>query len=53
MAKKENRVIVTLCSTESAHRYTTTKNKTSKPGRLELRKYDPIVRKHALYRESK
>lgn len=53
MAKKENRVIVTLCSTESVHRYTTTKNKASLPGRLEIRKYDPFVRKHVLYRESK
>lgn len=53
MAKKENRVIVTLCSTESAHRYTTTKNKANDPSRIELMKYDPFVRKHVLYKESK
>lgn len=53
MAKKDNRVIVTLCSTESAHRYTTTKNKTNNPGRIEFKKYDPVVRRHVLYKESK
>lgn len=53
MAKKDNRVIITLRSTESAHTYTTKKNKATTPGRLELRKYDPIVRKHVLFRESK
>ncbi len=53
MAKKENRIVITLRSTESAHTYTTTKNKTKTPGRLELKKYDPVLRRHVLYRESK
>jgi large subunit ribosomal protein L33 len=53
MAKKDNRVIVTLRSTESAHTYTTTKNKANTTGRLEFKKYDPVVRKHVLYKESK
>lgn len=53
MAKKDNRIIITLRSTESAHTYTTTKNKTNDPGRLEMKKYDPSVRRHVLYKESK
>lgn len=48
------RTIVKLVSTAgTGHFYTTTKNPKTKTGRLELRKYDPKVRKHVLYRESK
>jgi large subunit ribosomal protein L33 len=47
------REIVKLKSTVSHHIYTTTKNKKSKPGRLEMRRYDPVVRTHVLYKEAK
>jgi large subunit ribosomal protein L33 len=53
MAKKENRIIITLRSTESAHTYTTTKNKVNDPGRVEFNKYDPVVRRVCRYKESK
>jgi len=53
MAKSGNRVIVKLKSTQSAYFYTTTKNKRNTPGKLTFRKYDPIVQKHVLFRESK
>ncbi len=33
--------------------YTTTKNKRTTPEKLELKKYDPVVRKHVLFREAK
>ena len=33
--------------------YYTSKNRVTTPGRLELRKYDPIVRKHVLFKETK
>ncbi len=33
--------------------YTTTKNKRNTPDKLELKKYDPVVRKHVLFKESK
>ena len=33
--------------------YTTTKNKRSMPDKMEIKKYDPVVRKHVIYRESK
>ncbi|RMF78282.1 MAG: 50S ribosomal protein L33 [Chloroflexi bacterium] len=53
MAKKGNRILVKLRSTESGHMYYTTKNRQHTTQRLELRKYDPIVRKHVIYRETK
>jgi large subunit ribosomal protein L33 len=53
MAKKGSRTLIKLRSTESGHMYITFKNKRNDPGRLELKKYDPIVRKHVVYRETK
>ena len=53
MAKKGPRVIVKMRSTESSHMYLTEKNRRNDTGRLELRKYDPLVRKHVIYRETK
>ena len=40
-------------STESTHIYWTRKNKKSVERKLELKKYDPIVRKHVIYKEIK
>ncbi|MBU2758906.1 50S ribosomal protein L33 [Acidithiobacillus sulfurivorans] len=37
----------------TGHYYTTTKNKKTKPDKLEMKKYDPKVRKHVVYREDK
>lgn len=53
MAKKENRFVITLRSTESPDTYTTTKSKKNTPKRLELKKYDRVLRKHVLFRETK
>jgi len=53
MAKKGNRMVVKLRSTESGHMYITEKNRRNDAGRLELRKYDPLLRKHVVYRETK
>jgi large subunit ribosomal protein L33 len=53
MAKKGPRVIVKMRSTESAHMYLTEKNRRNDTGRLELRKFDPKLRKHVTYRETK
>ena len=54
MAKKgEGGVHITMESAESDHKYHTLKNKRSNPGRMKLKKYDPIVRRHAEYTESK
>ena len=42
-----------VSSADTGHYYTTTKNKRLNPDKLERRKYDPVVRKHVIYREEK
>ena len=42
-----------VSSAETGHFYTTTKNKRTMPGKLEMKKFDPVVRKHVMYKESK
>ena len=37
----------------TGHFYTTTKNKRTTPEKLEMKKFDPVVRKHLLYKEAK
>jgi len=37
----------------TGHFYTTDKNKRNTPNKLEFKKYDPVVRKHVLYKEAK
>jgi large subunit ribosomal protein L33 len=53
MAKKADRLLVKMRSTESGHMYYTQKNKRNDPQRLELKKFDPLVRRHVTYRETK
>lgn len=48
--KREN---IKLKSTQSPRTYYTTKNKANTLHRLEFKKYDPVVRRHVLYRETK
>ena len=33
--------------------YTTQKNKKNTPDKFEFKKYDPVVRKHVIYKEGK
>lgn len=42
-----------VSSAGTGHFYTTSKNKRNTPNKLEFRKYDPVVRKHVVYREAK
>ncbi|HWQ27981.1 MAG TPA: 50S ribosomal protein L33 [Dehalococcoidia bacterium] len=52
MAKKEDRIIITLACTECRERtYTTEKNRRNDPDRIELRKYCPRCRRHVPHRE--
>ena len=55
MAKKgDKRKTVGLVSEESGHRhYYTRKNTMNTPEKLSLRKYDPVLRKHVTYVETK
>ena len=42
-----------VSSAGTGHFYTATKNKRTMEGKLELRKYDPVVRRHVIYKEAK
>ena len=54
MAKVENRPVIQLACTECRERtYTTEKNKKNTPDKMEVKKYDPVVRKHVIYKEGK
>lgn len=53
MAKKGDRINIKLKSTESPYVYHTNKNKRNTTERLQLRKYDPVVRRHVIFKESK
>lgn len=46
-------IIKLVSSAKTGHFYTTTKNPKLSSGKLEMRKYDPVIRKHVLYRETK
>lgn len=51
---KTNRDKIKLVSTaDTGHYYTTTKNKRTHPDKMEVKKFDPVVRKHVVYKESK
>ena len=55
MAKTNSkRKLVGLVSEESGHRtYYTKKNTMNTTGKISLRKYDPVLRKHVIYTETK
>ena len=42
-----------VSSAGTGHFYTTTKNKRTMWDKLERRKYDPVSRRHVLYKEAK
>jgi len=42
-----------VSSAVTGHYYTTDKNKRNTPDKLEFKKYDPVVRKHVMYKEAK
>jgi len=53
MAKSAREKIRLVSSEGTGHFYTTDKNKKNMPGKMEMRKYDPVARKHTLYKEAK
>lgn len=53
MAKSNRDKIKLVSSAGTGHYYTTTKNKRTMPEKLELKKYDPVVRQHVSYKEAK
>ena len=42
-----------VSSAGTGHFYTTDKNKRTTPDKLEMKKYDPVARKHVIYKEGK
>ena len=42
-----------VSSAGTGHYYTTDKNKRTTPDKLEMKKFDPVVRKHVICKESK
>ena len=42
-----------VSSAGTGHYYTCDKNKRLHPDKMEIKKYDPVVRKHVLYKEAK
>ncbi len=54
MAGNSKRDIVQIESTAgTGYRYSVTKNKRLHPDKLEYKKYDPVIRKHVIFRETK
>jgi large subunit ribosomal protein L33 len=55
MAKKgKGRELIRLVSSAgTGYFYTTSKNRKTTPDKLVLKKYDPVVRKHVEFKESK
>lgn len=51
MASKREKI--KMKSSESSFYYHTVKNKTKTPDRLTLNKYDPTIRKHVEFKETK
>ncbi len=42
-----------VSSAGTGHYYTTTKNKRTMTEKMAIKKYDPVVRKHVIYKEGK
>jgi large subunit ribosomal protein L33 len=53
MAKGIREKIRLVSSAGTGHFYTTTKNKRTMPEKMEIKKFDPVVRQHVIYKEAK
>ena len=54
MAKSDKRPIIKLRSTAgTGYMYVTKKNKVNTRERIELKKYDPVVRQHVIFKEER
>jgi large subunit ribosomal protein L33 len=52
MASKRDKIKL-VSTADTGHYYTTSKNKRLHPDKMEVSKYDPVVRKHVPYKEHK
>jgi large subunit ribosomal protein L33 len=53
MAKGAREKIKLESSAGTGHFYTTSKNKRTMTQKMEIRKFDPMARKHVMYKEAK
>jgi len=53
MAKTNTVLIKLVSSADTGYYYVTRKNPRSKTEKLELKKYDPVARKHVEFKETK
>ena len=53
MAKAASLKIKLLSTADTGYFYVTKKNARAQTGKLEMSKYDPVVRKHVEFREGK
>jgi len=53
MAKQNTTLIKLVSSADTGYFYVTKKNARTTTDKIELKKYDPVVRKHVVFRESK
>jgi large subunit ribosomal protein L33 len=53
MAKPTTILIKLVSTADTGFYYVTKKNPRNSTEKLELKKYDPVVRKHVLFREAK
>jgi large subunit ribosomal protein L33 len=52
MASKRDKIRL-VSTAGTGHFYTTDKNKKTTPDKMEISKYDPVIRKHVAYKEAK
>jgi large subunit ribosomal protein L33 len=52
MASKRDKIRL-VSTAGTGHFYTTDKNKKTTPDKMEIKKFDPRVRKHVIYKEAK
>ncbi len=53
MAKPSSILIKLVSSAETGFYYVTKKNPRNLTEKMEMRKYDPVVRKHVMFKEAK
>lgn len=53
MAKPNTILVKLVSSADTGYYYVAKKNPRTKPEKLEMRKYDPVVRKHVTFKEEK
>jgi large subunit ribosomal protein L33 len=54
VAKEGPRIKIKMVSTaDTGYFYTTTKNRRTTTEKLQLKKYDPVARKHVAFKEAK